>query len=105
LTLRNTRTQKKKKIIASYPAHELEARTKGIPILGSGRIFPVPEGQIACEYRTYSSHWRGEDGTPLMHVIDAGQGARTARSKEIADERTQRPGGRFSQHNFANVTI
>ena len=26
----------KKTIIASYPAHELEARTKGIPILGSG---------------------------------------------------------------------
>jgi hypothetical protein len=28
----------KKTIIASYPAHELEARTKGIPVLGSGRI-------------------------------------------------------------------
>ena len=35
--------RRKKKIIASYPAHELEARTKGIPILGSGRIFPVAE--------------------------------------------------------------
>ena len=33
----------KKKIISSYPAHEMEARTKGIPILGSGRIFPVTE--------------------------------------------------------------
>jgi len=26
------------RIIASYPAHELEARTKGVPTLGSGRI-------------------------------------------------------------------
>ena len=36
----------KKKIISSYPAHEMEARTKGIPILGSGRIFPVSEESI-----------------------------------------------------------
>ena len=47
----------KKKIIASYPQHELEARTKGIPVLGSGRIFPVPEANIACEHRTFPGHW------------------------------------------------
>jgi phage terminase large subunit-like protein len=49
--------EEKKKIIASYPAHELEARTKGIPILGSGRIFPVPEESVACEHRDFPSHW------------------------------------------------
>src|SRR5262245_18572029 len=32
--------EEKQRIIASYPKHELEARTKGIPVLGSGRIFP-----------------------------------------------------------------
>ena len=37
------------RIIASYPPHEREARTKGIPSLGSGRIFPVPEEDIVCE--------------------------------------------------------
>jgi phage terminase large subunit-like protein len=47
----------KKKIIASYPPHELEARTKGIPVLGSGRIFPVPEDTIACDHREFSPHW------------------------------------------------
>lgn len=47
----------KKTIIASYPAHELEARTRGIPILGSGRIFPVPEETIACEQRDFPPHW------------------------------------------------
>src|SRR5262249_5508834 len=31
--------EKRRQIVASYPAHELEARTKGIPVLGSGRIF------------------------------------------------------------------
>lgn len=47
----------KKKIISSYPAHEMEARTKGIPILGSGRIFPVSEELIACEHRDFPPHW------------------------------------------------
>lgn len=36
-------------IIASYPAHEREARIKGIPSLGSGRVFPVPDEKIAIE--------------------------------------------------------
>jgi phage terminase large subunit-like protein len=35
-------------IIASYPAHERDARTKGIPSLGSGRIFPVSARSSAC---------------------------------------------------------
>ena len=47
----------KKKIISSYPAHEMEARTKGIPILGSGRIFPVSEESISCEHRDFPPHW------------------------------------------------
>jgi hypothetical protein len=34
------------RIVASYPPHEREARTKGIPSMGSGRIFPVPEEDI-----------------------------------------------------------
>lgn len=33
-------------IIASYPAHEREARTRGIPTLGSGRVFPISEDEI-----------------------------------------------------------
>lgn len=37
------------RIIASYPAHEREARTKGVPSMGSGRIFPIPEEQIVVE--------------------------------------------------------
>ena len=33
--------EEKAQIIASYPRHEREARAKGIPTLGSGRIFPI----------------------------------------------------------------
>jgi phage terminase large subunit-like protein len=46
--------EEKARIIASYPAHELEARTKGIPALGSGRVFPIPEEQIAIELRDFA---------------------------------------------------
>ena len=49
--------EEKRTIIASYPKHELEARTKGIPILGSGRIFPVEESKIACEHSDFPNHW------------------------------------------------
>ena len=49
--------EEKAKIIASYPAHEREARTKGIPTLGSGRIFPVPEERLAIEQRDFPNHW------------------------------------------------
>lgn len=38
--------EQKAAIIASYPAHEREARTKGVPMLGSGRIFTVEEESI-----------------------------------------------------------
>jgi hypothetical protein len=33
----------------AYPAHERHARAKGIPMLGSGRVFPVDEDSIKCE--------------------------------------------------------
>lgn len=39
----------KKRIISSYPAHEREARAKGIPIMGSGLIFPVTDESIEVE--------------------------------------------------------
>lgn len=38
--------ERRAEIIASYPPHEAEARTKGIPALGSGRVFPVTEESI-----------------------------------------------------------
>lgn len=44
-------------IIASYPAHERDARSKGIPILGSGRCFPIPEEDIACDIFDIPPHF------------------------------------------------
>ncbi len=44
-------------IIASYPAHEREARSKGIPTMGSGRVFPVEEEFVKCEPMEIPPHW------------------------------------------------
>ncbi|RAS13539.1 terminase large subunit domain-containing protein [Ensifer adhaerens] len=49
--------EERARIIASYPAHEREARTKGIPSLGSGRIFPVSEESIVVDPFEIPKHW------------------------------------------------
>ncbi|WP_411755908.1 terminase large subunit domain-containing protein [Sinorhizobium meliloti] len=49
--------EERKRIIDSYPAHEREARTKGVPSLGSGRIFPVSEESIRIDPFDIPKHW------------------------------------------------
>ena len=44
-------------IIDSYPEHEHEARTKGIPSMGSGRVFPISEDAILCDPMPIPNHW------------------------------------------------
>lgn len=39
----------REKIVASYPAHEREARAKGIPVLGDGAVYPVVESEITVK--------------------------------------------------------
>jgi len=44
--------------IAKYPEHEKEARLRGIPMLGSGRIFPITEASISePPLIDISDHW------------------------------------------------
>jgi phage terminase large subunit-like protein len=49
--------EEKAKIAASYAAHEREARVKGVPTLGSGRIFPVTEETITIEKRDFPRYF------------------------------------------------
>ena len=49
--------EQKAAVIASYPPHEREARAKGLPIMGSGRVFPVEEEYIKCEPFEIPAHW------------------------------------------------
>jgi len=52
----------REKIIASYPAHQRDARAKGIPTLGSGRIFPVEEESIKIAAFPIPAHWAQING-------------------------------------------
>lgn len=49
--------QQIEEIIAKTPAHEVEARTQGKPMLGEGLIFPVPHSEITVDPFEIPSHW------------------------------------------------
>lgn len=53
-------------IIAAYPLHEREARAKGIPVLGSGRIFPIAEEEIRVTPFRLPAFW------PRIGALDFG---------------------------------
>lgn len=58
--------EQRRKIIDSYPEHEREARINGTPILGSGRIFPVADSQVAIDPFPIPAHW------PQLGALDFG---------------------------------
>lgn len=75
--------EQRERIAASYPAHEREARLKGIPVLGSGRIFPIPEDVIVEDaLATVPDHW------PLIGALDFGYDHPTAAVKIAWDRDT-----------------
>jgi phage terminase large subunit-like protein len=49
--------EERDRIIASYPAHERDARARGVPVLGSGRVYPVDEELIRVEPFALPKHW------------------------------------------------
>jgi hypothetical protein len=49
--------EERERIIASYPAHERDARTRGVPILGSGRVFPFPRELLQVDAFKIPRHW------------------------------------------------
>lgn len=80
--------EQKEQIIASYPEHEREARARGIPTMGSGRIFQITESQsLASPLDVKTSYsvdgiqvvgarntgWTTATGTPLLGSFNANQ--------------------------------
>src|SRR5690606_17236251 len=49
--------EERAKIVASYLPHEREARAKGVPALGSGLIFPVPDDEIVIDPIPLQPEW------------------------------------------------
>jgi phage terminase large subunit-like protein len=49
--------EERAKIIAQYPAFERDARTRGIPMRGSGAVFPIDQAEVQCEGFKIPDHW------------------------------------------------
>lgn len=58
--------EQRQAIIDSYPPHEREARIKGVPSMGSGRVFPVTEESITVAPFAIPKHW------PQINGLDFG---------------------------------
>ena len=52
--------------LASIPPYQREARSKGIPTLGAGAIYPVPEDFVLCD------PFRIPDHFPQAYALDVG---------------------------------
>lgn len=58
--------EERARIIASYPPHVRDARSKGIPSLGAGAIYPIPESEILCDPFVIPDYW------PRAYGLDVG---------------------------------
>lgn len=50
--------EKRKRMMAQYPAHQRDMRTKGIPMLGHGRIYDLGDEFIQCDPFDPPAHWK-----------------------------------------------
>lgn len=49
--------EQRAQIVASYPEAERDARARGVPVLGSGRVFPVSEDKIKVDPFPIPKYW------------------------------------------------
>jgi len=49
--------EERARIVAGYPEHEREARAKGVPTLGSGRVFAITEEALREDAPVMPTHW------------------------------------------------
>lgn len=52
----------KAKLLESFPPHQRDMRTKGLPMLGHGRIYDLAEDYITCDAFDIPKHWLVIDG-------------------------------------------
>lgn len=58
--------EQKASLLASYPPYQRDARTKGMPQLGSGAIYPVAESEIMIDPFDIPLYW------PRAYALDVG---------------------------------
>lgn len=50
--------EEKEKLMAAMMPHQIEAKTKGLPYLGAGAIYPIPESQILVDPFPIPAYWK-----------------------------------------------
>lgn len=58
--------EKQEEYLKQLPPHEREMRSKGIPLMGSGLIYPIPDEQIMVDPFELPAHW------PRICAVDFG---------------------------------
>lgn len=48
---------RREQMLQAIPAHQREMRSKGIPLMGSGLVYAVPEEEILCDPFEIPSYW------------------------------------------------
>lgn len=48
----------KTELMASLPPHQRDARSKGVPALGSGAVYQIPDSEITCEPFEIPAHFK-----------------------------------------------
>lgn len=69
-------------LLASVPPHQRDSRSKGVPQLGSGAIYPVPESEFTVKDFDIPAHW------PRWWALDAAGSGSTAASFFAWDRET-----------------
>ena len=72
----------KRAMLDTYPAFQRDARSKGIPQLGAGAIYPIPESEFLVDPFEIPPHW------PRVYALDVGWN-RTAALWGALDRDTQ----------------
>ena len=58
--------EEKEQLFESIPVHQRDARSKGIPQLGIGAVWPISEERIKCEGFQIPEYW------PVAYALDVG---------------------------------
>jgi phage terminase large subunit-like protein len=89
----------RKELKAEYPPHELQARTQGIPSVGIGQIYPIPEKEFVIPPFALPDYW------PRVAALDPGI-KRTAGLWAAIDQQTD-TAYLYSEHyrTYAEVEV
>jgi hypothetical protein len=73
----------KAELFASIPPYQRDARSKGIPVLGAGAIYPVPESELLVSDFDIPKHWPRGFGLDVGFNVTAAVWAALDRQSDV----------------------